>query len=300
MPDRVVPTDIDETPLGDESPRDHARRLARAKAAAVADAGCYVLAADTVVAVGRRILPKTDSETEARRCLALLSGRRHRVITAVVLRGPDGRQGERLVQSVVGFARLTERQIAAYLASEEWSGKAGGYAIQGQGGSVRALPVGQLFRCGRAAAVRDGATVARAGLAIAMTVRILAAASPGEVRVAAVRDGGLLDYAIWRPGAPDGVGDVYQGRVIARVPAMAGAFVALEGAEGFLPDSEGGAGLTEGDVLPVQVSRAAQGGKGPRLTARVTAEAAPGSGRDGRRLLARGPGALLETGAALS
>ncbi len=132
VPDRVVPTDIDETPLGDEPPRDHAQRLARAKAAAVADASCYVLAADTVVAVGRRILPKTDNEADARRCLALLSGRRHRVITAVVLRGPDGRQGERLVQSVVGFARLTERQIAAYLASEEWSGKAGGYAIQGR------------------------------------------------------------------------------------------------------------------------------------------------------------------------
>ncbi len=127
-----------------------------------------------------------------------------------------------------------------------------------------------------------------------MTVRILAAASPGEVRVAAVRDGGLLDYAIWRPGAPDGVGDVYQGRVIARVPAMAGAFVALDGAEGFLPDSDGGAGLTEGDVLPVQVSRAAQGGKGPRLTTRVAADAAPGSGRDRPGLLARGPGALLE------
>ena len=76
-----------------------------------------------------------------------------------------------------------------------------------------------------------------------------------------------MDYGIWRPGAPDGVGDVYRGRVIARVPAMAGAFVALGGAEGFLPDSDGGAGLTDGDGVTVRVTRAAQGGKGPRLAA---------------------------------
>ncbi len=132
VPDRVVSTDIDETPLRKESPRNHALRLARAKAAAVADPGSFVLAADTVVAVGQRIQPKTENEAQARRCLALLSGRRHRVTTAVVLRGPDGRCSDRLVQSVVGFARLTERQIAAYLASEEWRGKAGGYAIQGR------------------------------------------------------------------------------------------------------------------------------------------------------------------------
>jgi septum formation protein len=132
VPDRVVSADIDETPLRDEPPRSHAVRLARAKAAAVAVPATYVLAADTVVAVGRRILPKAETEEQARRCLALLSGRRHRVATAVVLVGPDGRRGERLVQSVVGFARLTERQIAAYLASGEWQGKAGGYAVQGR------------------------------------------------------------------------------------------------------------------------------------------------------------------------
>ena len=92
----------------------------------------FVLAADTVVAVGTRILPKTETVEQARRCLALLSGRRHRVVTAVVLLSPDGRRGERLVQSVVGFARLTEQQVAAYLASGEWQGKAGGYAVQGR------------------------------------------------------------------------------------------------------------------------------------------------------------------------
>ena len=131
VPDRVTPTDLDESPLRDEPPRQHALRLARAKAASVAAAGCYVLAADTVVAAGRRILPKAETEAEARRCLALLSGRRHRVMTAVVLIAPDGRRGERLAESVVGLARLSERQIVAYLAGDEWRGKAGGYAVQG-------------------------------------------------------------------------------------------------------------------------------------------------------------------------
>ena len=128
-----------------------------------------------------------------------------------------------------------------------------------------------------------------------MSVRILAAASPGEVRVAAVRDGDLLDYAIWRPGAPDGVGDIHRGRVTAKVPAMAGAFLALDGTDGFLPDSEGAAGLSEGDILPVRVTRAAQGGKGPRLTARLAPELAQQFGGTGPpSLLTHGPGALLE------
>lgn len=131
-PDRVVSPNIDESPLRDELPRSYAQRLARAKAAAAAEPAAYILAADTVVAAGRRILPKADTEQQARACLALLSGRRHRVITAVVLRSPGGRQGERLAQSAVGFARLTEQQIDAYLATEEWRGKAGGYAIQGR------------------------------------------------------------------------------------------------------------------------------------------------------------------------
>jgi septum formation protein len=131
VPDRVIATDIDETPLRDELPRLYAQRLARAKADAAADRGAIVLAADTVVAAGRRILPKAETDGEARRCLTLLSGRRHRVMTAVVARGPGGRCSERLVQSVVGFARLSERQIEAYLAGGEWRGKAGGYAIQG-------------------------------------------------------------------------------------------------------------------------------------------------------------------------
>ncbi len=96
---------------------------------------------------------------------------------------------------------------------------------------------------------------------------LLATCSPGEVRIAAVADGVLLDYAIWRPGRPDGVGDVYRGRVTATMPGMAGAFVALTGQEGFLPDSAGAAGRGVGDLLAVRVVRAAQGGKGPRLSA---------------------------------
>jgi len=108
-----------------------------------------------------------------------------------------------------------------------------------------------------------------------VTVSIRVAASPGEAQVAVVRDNRLLDYALWRPGAPDGVGDLHIGRVIAAVPAMAGAFVALADAEGILPDSEGAKGLTAGTVLTVRITRAAQGNKGPRLTTRVD-EAAPG------------------------
>jgi septum formation protein len=130
-PDRVAPSEIDETPLPRELPRPHAERLARAKADAVDAPGCFILAADTVVAAGRRILPKAETEAQARACLTLLSGRRHRVLTAVVLRAPDGRRTQRLVESVVGLARLTPGQLRAYLASGEWQGNAGGYAIQG-------------------------------------------------------------------------------------------------------------------------------------------------------------------------
>ena len=135
VPDRVVPTEIDESPLPRELPRAHAVRLARAKAAAADAPACFVLAADTVVGAGRRILPKAETEAEARTCLTLLSGRRHRVTTAVVLQAPDGRRAERVVESVVTFARLAPAQLRAYLDSGEWRGKAGGYAIQGRAAS---------------------------------------------------------------------------------------------------------------------------------------------------------------------
>jgi septum formation protein len=131
VPDRVVPADIDETPLKDETPRHHAARLAREKAARVAEPGCFTLAADTVVAVGARILGKAETQDQAERFLKLLSGRRHHVLTAVTLIAPDGAASHRLNDSSVIFARLTEADIAAYLALNEWHGKAGGYAIQG-------------------------------------------------------------------------------------------------------------------------------------------------------------------------
>ena len=132
VPDAVISPDIDETPQPREVPRALAVRLAHAKAEAAATPGAFVIAADTVVALGRRILPKAEREDDARRCLGLLSGRRHRVLTAVVVQAPDGRRAERLSESVVTFARLTGPQIAAYLAGGEWQGKAGGYAIQGR------------------------------------------------------------------------------------------------------------------------------------------------------------------------
>jgi septum formation protein len=134
VPDRVLPTDTDETPRKAELPRLLAARLATGKAAAAAalTPGALVLAADTVVGVGRRILPKAETEAEARRCLELLSGRRHHVYTGVVLLTPDGRKLSRLVDTIVTFQRLTEAQIADYLGGDEWRGKAGGYAIQGR------------------------------------------------------------------------------------------------------------------------------------------------------------------------
>jgi hypothetical protein len=121
-----------------------------------------------------------------------------------------------------------------------------------------------------------------------MTVRILVSCSPGEQRVAVVRNDTLLDYAIHRPGVPDGVGDLHRGRIESVVPSMAGAFVALADAEGFLPDSEGARGRTEGEAIGVRIVRSAQGGKGPRLTARVPDDVGAGP----PCLLARGPSAV--------
>jgi septum formation protein len=139
-PDRVTTPDIDETPRRDELPRPLAQRLALAKAQTVTDADCFVLAADTVVAVGRRMLGKPETEEEARRYLALLSGRRHHVLTAVVVRAPGGRIAQRVAESIVTFARLDATQTEAYLVCREWHGKAGGYAIQGRAaGFIRFL-----------------------------------------------------------------------------------------------------------------------------------------------------------------
>lgn len=133
-PDTILPADIDETPAKGELPRDYAQRMAAEKAAAIAPdhLGNLVLAADTVVAAGRRILPKTEAEDEARRCLILLSGRRHRVHSAVTLIDTQGTARHRLSSTILAFKPLSDQEIAAYLASGEWRGKAGGYAIQGR------------------------------------------------------------------------------------------------------------------------------------------------------------------------
>jgi septum formation protein len=140
FPDRIVATDIDETPAMEELPRLHAARLAREKAAAATCPGSFVLAADTVVAVGRRILPKAETADQARLCLTLLSGRRHHVYTAITLVAPDGGASHRLVDTAVIFTRLTAQDIESYVATGEWAGKAGGYAIQGRAAMfVRAL-----------------------------------------------------------------------------------------------------------------------------------------------------------------
>jgi septum formation protein len=135
VPDSIVPADVDESVPKGELPRDHARRLAREKAEAVAKShpDDLVLAADTVVAVGRRILPKVEDEGTLRACMALLSGRRHRVLTGVSLAGPDGGLRERLVETMIAMKHLSGEEIDHYAAHGEWRGKAGGYALQGYG-----------------------------------------------------------------------------------------------------------------------------------------------------------------------
>ena len=134
VPDAVTPADIDETPGRTEQPACYAARMADEKAAVIAAAapGAVILAADTVVAAGRRILPKTETEAEARAALELLSGRRHRVLSAVTVVDAQGRVRRRLSTTVVAFKRFDRPELDAYLAAGEWRGKAGGYAIQGR------------------------------------------------------------------------------------------------------------------------------------------------------------------------
>lgn len=131
VPDHVTAADIDETPAVRELPRVYAKRMAVEKAMAVPGEGAHVLAGDTVVALGRRILPKAEDAATARTCLQLLSGRRHHVLSAIALRAPDGTVRERLSDTSVRFKSLSDQEIEAYIAGGEWDGKAGGYAIQG-------------------------------------------------------------------------------------------------------------------------------------------------------------------------
>ena len=149
-PDALLPADIDETPLKSETPRELVRRLARTKAEVARRTartreeleGAFVVAADTVVSVGRRILPKAEVVEEAAACLRLLSGRTHRVYTAVCVVTPRDAVRERLVESRVRFKRLSREDMEGYLASGQWRGKAGGYAIQGLAGTFVVKLVG--------------------------------------------------------------------------------------------------------------------------------------------------------------
>lgn len=136
VPDAVHPAEIDETPLKHELPKDLAVRLAAQKASAAAGnfPGAFILAADTVVACGRRILPKAENEEQARKCLEMLSGRRHHVYGGIALVTPHGDLREKLCDTVVHFKSLQKQEINHYVISKEWSGKAGGYAIQGYAG----------------------------------------------------------------------------------------------------------------------------------------------------------------------
>jgi septum formation protein len=149
-PDSLLPADIDELPMKGELPRALATRLARAKADAALQAvrldeelrGSFIIAADTVVAVGRRIMPKAEMLDEAAACLRLLSGRNHRVYSAVCLVTPKESFRQRLVETRVRFKRLSKEELEAYLASGEWRGKAGGYAVQGLAGAFIVKIVG--------------------------------------------------------------------------------------------------------------------------------------------------------------
>ncbi|NGO54106.1 Maf-like protein [Allomesorhizobium camelthorni] len=149
-PDRALPAEVDETPLRAEHPRSLAKRLSKAKAEKALEslkaepdfAGAYILAADTVVAVGRRILPKAELVDEASNCLQLLSGRSHRVYSGVCLISPEGKLRQRLVETRVRFKRLGREELESYLASGEWRGKAGGYAVQGLAGTFVVKLVG--------------------------------------------------------------------------------------------------------------------------------------------------------------
>ena len=134
-PDSIVSPNIDESVTQNENPREYVKRMASAKADAAKQSGKYLLAADTAVVCGTRILPKAETEDAAVDCLSLLSGRRHKVFGSICLLLPNGERRMRLVETTVSFKRLTESEIKSYLSSSEWDGKAGGYAIQGRAAS---------------------------------------------------------------------------------------------------------------------------------------------------------------------
>ncbi len=169
VPDHILPAAIDETVRKGEAPRIHALRLATEKARAARQkwtgAPAFILAADTLVVAGRRILPKAENEAQVRACLKLLAGRRHQVMTAVALIAPDGKLRTRLALTRVSMLRLTDAQIARYVESREGEGKAGGYAIQGRAeGFIKDI---------------SGSYSNVVGLPLALTLSLLAGAGHG-------------------------------------------------------------------------------------------------------------------------
>ena len=218
IPDRIAAPEVDETALPRELPRAHVLRLAAAKASDVARrpeaAGAFVLAADTAVACGRRILGKADDEAAALRCLRLLSGRRHRVYTAVAVVAPDGRRAVRVAQTVVRFKRLHQRDIASYLASRRMARQGRRLCHPGPRRSVHSRDQRQLFQRRRPAA-RDHARPA-AGPRLAeraMSRELMIERSPFGLSAALLEDGRLLEVGQLDEPAADPQGDIVLGRV---------------------------------------------------------------------------------------
>lgn len=194
-PDRIEPADIDESVEPREVPSAYARRVAHAKGAIIAARHPHdiVLSADTAVACGRRILPKTDDEHAARACLGLLSGRAHRVYTAIAVFGPGAIVRERLVETRVKVKRLTDGEIEAYLASGEWRGKAGGYGVQGLFGAHIIQLIGSYTGVVGLPLYETRQLLVGAGLAVAGTVKTDASQTDASETDAGQTDVGATD-----------------------------------------------------------------------------------------------------------
>ncbi len=274
VPDLVDPAEIDETPNRDELPAAHALRLAEEKLRAVMPRhpGDYILAADTVVACGRRILPKAMDEASARRCLELLSGRRHRVHSGIALADPDGHVSLRHVDSqcrVQALERGRDRGLSGdrRMARQGWR-----LCDPGPGRSADPLYLRLLLERRRLAVVRDGAAARRPRLSPAMRRELMIAAGPGEWRAALVEDGVAVELRVERGDGCE-AGSIHLGRVQRLLPALGAALVDIGGERpAFLPQSEvvpRGRRLDEGERVVVQIRREAQGGKAAQLTTRV-------------------------------
>jgi len=184
--------------------------------------------------------------------LRLLSGRRHRVFTGIAIRAPNGKQAQRVVTSIVGFARLDAQQLANYLASQEWLGKAGGYAIQGKAAAFidylsGSIPTSSAYRFSRPPICFAGWAMRHDHDCDFSQRRCC----PRRDRPIALLNGDrLTEYSIWHFDQPGDIGDVYSGRITARLPAMAGSFVDLGTTTGFLPDSAGAADYPKAPIFP--------------------------------------------------